>query len=147
MNEDNIKKVPNLYNTPENPVKGDCYYNISDNNYYIYDGTDWLVPEIEELGYIYQIQYSQNGGQTFTTQTYDSYDALTAAVPNLESVSGSTDIAFIVGNIPDPRAAVLRPANGDQHAYLLLNGEIVGEIYPKVIFNNICIEDINISFN
>lgn len=147
MNEDNIKKVPNLYNAPENPVKGDCYYSISDDDYYIYDGTNWLIPEIEESEHGYQLQYSQDGGQTFTTQNYDSYDALTAAVPNLESVSGLTDIAFTIGDLPDSRAAVLRPANGDQHAYLLLDGEIVGEIYPKIIFNNICIEDINISFN
>jgi hypothetical protein len=35
---DDVPIVPNLYEAPSNPVLGDCYYNITLDKYYIYDG-------------------------------------------------------------------------------------------------------------
>lgn len=139
MNENNIKPVPNLYSMPSNPTKGDCFYSIPDDVYYIYNGTLWLTPEIENREYGYRMQYKEAGKTTPTIQDYSSYDALVAAIPNLENAELLTDVNFIVGELPDSEEAVLRPANENDNAFLLLNGEIIGEIYPKIIYNGHCI--------
>lgn len=47
MNEENIKIVPNLYEAPSNPALGDVYYNINEDKYYGYDGTQWVVSILE----------------------------------------------------------------------------------------------------
>lgn len=46
MYED-VPIVPNLYSAPSNPLKKDCYYNITLDKYYIYDGTQWLETKNE----------------------------------------------------------------------------------------------------
>lgn len=77
---DDIPIVPNLYEAPSNPQIKDCYYNITVDKYYIYDGTQWLEaklendPTVQEDTFI--LEYSQDGGQTFTTEEFDTYDQL-----------------------------------------------------------------------
>jgi hypothetical protein len=39
MNEENLKIVPNLYEAPTNTDEVKCYYNITEDKYYGYDGT------------------------------------------------------------------------------------------------------------
>lgn len=47
MNEENIKIVPNLYEAPSNPALGDTYYNINEDKYYGYDGSQWISALLE----------------------------------------------------------------------------------------------------
>lgn len=42
MNEEDLKIVPNLYEAPSNPALGDTYYNINEDKYYGYDGSQWI---------------------------------------------------------------------------------------------------------
>ena len=147
---DNVPIVPNLYSAPENPNTTDCYYNITLDKYYIYDGTQWLeaknindpsvidynailiprtggslenVAVLEFKTKIFELQYSIDNGQTFTTIKCSNYEDLVNKANSLE-MRGATDITITVEDN---------------------NFSVVGKIYPKVIFNKNLVENININ--
>lgn len=60
MNEENLKIVPNLYEAPTNTDEVKCYYNITEDKYYGYDGTQWVEAEQQTSSNIpdlYTIKY------------------------------------------------------------------------------------------
>ena len=147
---DNVPIVPNLYLAPENPNITDCYYNIILDKYYIYDGAQWLeaknindpsainynailiprtggllenIAVLEFKTNIFELQYSIDNGQTFTTIRYSNYEDLVNKVNSLE-IQGATDI-------------IITTEESDF--------SVVGKIYPKVIFNKNLVENININ--
>lgn len=146
MNEEEIKIVPNLYEAPSSPVLGDCYYNIIQDKYYVYDGSDWLEPYVEEVEEnTYEISYSSDGGSTFTTANFNSYDALITGIKKLSNKESVTDISFFVGYRPS-HTVVLNPKTGgtslNEVAVLRLNGEVIGKIYPKIIYNKKLVQNL-----
>lgn len=147
---DNVPIVPNLYSAPVNPNIQDCYYNITLDKYFIYDGIQWLeaknindpsaadynailiprtggsLTDVAVLKFktnIFELQYSMDGGQTFTTVRYSSYEDLINKVNSLE-MYGATDVSIA--------------AEGSDFS-------LVGKIYPKIIFNKTLIENVNIN--
>lgn len=144
MNEEEIKIVPNLYEAPSSPVLKDCYYNIIQNKYYIYDGNNWLevnVPNEEDL---YKISYSTDGGSTFITTEFNSYSELINGIRALSNRDSITDVSFFIGT--DFSGTYLIPRIGgtslDEVAVLTLNGEIIGKIYPKIIYNKKLVQNL-----
>ena len=111
---DDVPIVPNLYEAPSNPQARDCYYNITLDKYYIYDGTQWLEAKVENDSSAAQdtftFKYSTDGGETFTTQTCDSFDSLCSFLNNNTSVlNTATDVVILSDVCP----AVIVPRTSD----------------------------------
>lgn len=123
---DDVPIVPNLYTAPENPVREDCYYNITLDKYYVYDGTQWLEAKTETNNNnedVFVLKYSNDGGQTFTTETYNDFDLLVTKM-NSNGITTATDI-FITPS--EPTIAVLTPrvSNTDLNGVALLKLKIL----------------------
>lgn len=108
-----IPIVPNLYEAPLSPEMNDCYYNIAVDKYYIYDGTQWLQAKAENETNIgegfFVLKYSQDGGETFTTESYDDFDALVTKM-NSNVIQNATDISITPS---ESSAAILIPRKSD----------------------------------
>ena len=124
---DDVPIVPNLYEAPSNPQIKDCYYNITLDKYYIYDGIQWLEAKSENDSSLIQdsfiLKYSTDGGENFTTETYTSYDALCVKM-NSSVMEQATDIYIIM---PTPLAEII-PRTSDTSlngvALLKLNSQV-----------------------
>ena len=107
---DDVPIVPNLYEAPSNPQVKDCYYNITLDKYYIYDGTQWLEAKLENdpsiIQDVFELKYSTDGGENFTTETYTNYDALCTA---LNSKDNATDVIITTPVYP----AIIVPRSND----------------------------------
>lgn len=125
----NVPIVPNLYEAPLSPIKGDCYYNITVNKYYIYDGIEWLEAKIEGNATdqdMFQLKYSTDGGLNYTTETYTDFDALCTKM-NSNDIKTATDIIITM----PPQKAILIPRSNnlslDGVALLKLNAFTLGK--------------------
>lgn len=105
---DDIPIVPNLYEAPSNPQAKDCYYNITLDKYYIYDGSQWLEAKLEgnasEDQDTFELKYSMDGGETFTTEIYTNFDELRTALN-----SPPINNAFYIGITLFSNPAILIP--------------------------------------
>lgn len=109
---DDIPIVPNLYSAPENPNYADCYYNITLDKYYIYNGTQWLEAKIQEDSTseqdIFELKYSLDGGVTITTLQYTDFDELRTAL-NSPPINEASYIGIVLLSNP----AILIPRTND----------------------------------
>lgn len=154
---DSIPKVPNLSSPPSNPSFEDCYYNLIDDNYYIYDGNKWLmaVRENKEEDY-YTLKYKNSSDSTYTVEEFSSYEDLSNRLKT-GPLGGYTDWIIREGKADISNKAVLccrsSDAQPDEIAFLKYanpndidySWDIVGIIYPKVIFNKHLVENVNMN--
>lgn len=121
MNEENLKIVPNLYEAPTNTDEVKCYYNITEDKYYGYDGTQWVEAEQKasyDIPDLYTIKYrnyspdilcipsgltSTEGNVTLTTGeqgiiTLNSSEKVSVAFPGIK-IPG-IKVSDIEKNIP-----------------------------------------------
>lgn len=100
---DNVPIVPNLYEAPANPSLKDCYYNVTEDKYYIYDGTNWIEAKTADDPSIAQdtfyLRYSTDNGTTFTTETYTDFNALCAQT-NSATLKSATDVMITMSIYP-----------------------------------------------
>lgn len=105
---DDIPIVPNLYSAPANPQIKDCYYNITLDKYYIYDGTQWLEAKTENDPSLAQdnfiLTYSIDGGSNYTKETYTSFESLCTAM-HRSLMQDATDVIITTNFYP----AVITP--------------------------------------
>lgn len=152
----NFSPVKNLYQAPSNPLQGDCYYNITNDAYYIYDGQQWLTAivqkkESQEETDDYILKYKKNGSDELMIEEFNNYDSLLTKVRALENAAYidiqekiiiPKDFAILIpceGNLPTGTPALLKLCVVEDDEYIWYT---VGEIYPKIIFNKKCLESI-----
>lgn len=135
---DDVPIVPNLYEAPSNPVLGDCYYNITLDKYYIYDGKQWLEAKEEndsDVGQedIFELTYSLDGGNNFIKEEYTDFNLLVNQM-NSVTIANATDISI---TMPVPYSAILIPRNHntDLNGVALLKLTREGGSEPQIIFN------------
>lgn len=72
-----IPYVPNLKSAPANPQFKDCYYNITSDKYYAYDGTQWVEAKLEnEPSDMWKFSYQNSGDTEYTTQIVTNFNSL-----------------------------------------------------------------------
>ena len=132
-----IPYVPNYTEAPSSPVLKDCYYNISLDKYYIYNGTQWVeaVP-YEEGVESWQLSYLPDGETIYTNESYNDYNNLITA---LNREINATDVKITISR-PE---CIYTISGGNAKAdwsllKIWINGTYVpvGRIAPKIVFNH-----------
>lgn len=155
MYED-VPIVPNLYSAPSNPKKKDCYYNITLDKYYIYDGTQWL--EVKNENDPTAVNYNallvpRTGGANL-----DSIALLKFKEPNTTDVfelkySTNHGLTFTTEVYTDFNLLTTK-TNSNSMANvtdIIINfiparmETIVGKIYPKTIVNKNIVKWIDVN--
>lgn len=155
MYED-VPIVPNLYSAPSNPLKKDCYYNITLDKYYIYDGTQWLEAKNENdptaVNYN-ALLVPRTGGADL-----DSIALLKFKEPNTTDVfelkySTNNGLTFTTENYTDFDLLTTKTNSNDMENVtdIIINfiparmETIVGKIYPKTIVNKNIVKKIDVN--
>lgn len=130
---DNIPYVPNLTEAPSSPVVGSCYYNITTDKYYVYNGSQWLEPVLEEDS-VFTLSYKTSDATNYTVETIQGYENLITAL-NRSIIA--TDVQIEVTN-PECVRSISTGNNKEDWGLLKLNiGGVlvsVGRIAPKIVF-------------
>ena len=130
-----IPYVPNLTDTPENPSLGDCYYNLKQDKYYVYDGSQWIEPSIGESQQ-WQLSYLLSGESDYTVEIYSTYEDLLSA---LNRDLTATDVTIEEVGPVCVRTLSTGNNKGDWGLIKLkINNTLVpiGRIAPKIVFIN-----------
>lgn len=120
MNEENLKIVPNLYEAPTNTDEVKCYYNITEDKYYGYDGTQWVEAEQKE--------------------SYDIPDLYTIKYRNY-----SPDILCIPSGLTSTEGNVTL-TTGEQGMMTLNSSEKISVTFPGIKIPGIKVSDIEKNF-
>lgn len=154
MKYDGIKIVQDFSTAPLNPSFEDCYHNITNNKYYIYDGTEWLEAKAQGKDF-YTLKYKKSNESVYTVEEYSSYGALLERLRSNDSLLAEQEDWIIrEGKAEITDRAILQQRVGDtiEEDYPLLKlavqnsidwqWDIVGKILPKTIVNNNVIENV-----
>ena len=130
---DNIPYVPNLTSAPSSPTVGSCYYNLTTDKYYVYNGSQWIEPLLEDED-AFILSYKENGASEYTVENIQGYDNLITA---LNRSITPEDVKIEIAN-PECVRSVSTGNNKEDWALLKLNiGGVlvsVGRIAPKIVF-------------